>query len=93
MKTTKEAWHMPDILAELSIPRYLWPFLSCWHTVKNKKTNLNEFWAVQMQYLKEFDDAYLNEHSQPTGPACAQQPQLPPKPMLVMLAKGLDPSM
>ena len=79
---------MPDILAELSIPRYLWPFLSRWHAVKNKKTNLNEFWAVQTQYLKEFDDAYPNEHSQPTGPAHAQRPQLPPKLMPVMLAKG-----
>ena len=54
---------MLDILAELSIPQYLWPFLSHWHAVKNKKTNLNEFWAVQTQYLKEFDKAYPNEHS------------------------------
>ena len=77
MKTTKEARHMLDILAKLSIPRYLWPYLSCWHAVKNQKTNLNEFWAVQTQYLKEFDDAYLNEHPQLTGLAHAQRPQLP----------------
>lgn len=80
----KKAWkHVPAIMGEFRVPRYVWLFAQTWHQAKTTKT-LDQFWSEVRTTLDDFNQQYPDGRRDirptpiPVSPLVDAQPIPPP---------------